>query len=343
MTYYGSIALQYDFMKKVLIIQTASIGDVILVTPVLEALHQNRPDARIDLLVKNGMEQLFNRHPFVHNVLVWQKAKGKYKSLHRLIHQVRSEKYDVVINVQRFMSSGLITVLSGAGTTIGFGKNPLSKLFTHRVEHKIGDPSVHEVDRNCALLKPLGIDPTPIIKLYPAQQDYGAIQAYQVKAYICLAPASLWFTKQFPREKWVELLDNLPHHYRCYLLGSQADTDFLKRISNKTMHPDVISLAGQLTLLQTAALMSAAVMNYCNDSAPLHLASAVNAPVTAIFCSTIPAFGFGPRSDKSWIAETEENLACRPCGIHGLKSCPEGHFRCGTSININQLIINLPK
>jgi len=330
-------------MKKVLIIQTASIGDVILVTPVLEALHQHQPDTRIDLLVKNGMEHLFIGHPFIHQILVWHKAKRKYKDLHRLIHQVRSQNYDVVINVQRFFSSGLITVLSGARTTIGFSKNPLSKLFTHRIEHKIGDPLVHEADRNCALLKPLSIDSQPIIKLYPTKQDFESMLQYQDKEYICLAPASLWFTKQFPEEKWADLLDNLPQHYRCCLLGSQADISLVERIRNKTTHPDVIVLTGKLTLLQTAALMKGAVMNYCNDSAPLHLASAVNAPVTAIFCSTVPEFGFGPRSDKSWIAETEEHRACRPCGIHGLKTCPEGHFRCGTTIKIKQLITNLPQ
>ena len=70
-------------------------------------------------------------------------------------------------------------------------------------------------------------------------------------------------------------------------------------------------------------------MNYVNDSAPLHFASAMNAPVTAFFCSTSPKFGFTPLSDISIILETKSNLSCRPCGIHGKKECPEGHFKCG--------------
>jgi heptosyltransferase II len=330
-------------MKKVLIIQTASIGDVILVTPVLEALHQHNPDIHLDLLVKNGMEQLFAGHPFVNNILIWNKSKRKYRNLYDLIRQVRKEQYDVVINVQRFFSSGLITLLSGAGTTIGFTKNPLSIGFTHRMIHQIGNPELHEVDRNCSLLAPLTIFPQPVVRLYPAAGDYEAVSSLQTGPYVCLAPASLWFTKQFPEEKWVELLDKLPPQFRCYLLGSKDDQNLVARICNKTSHPDVKHLAGTLTLLQTAALMKGAVMNYCNDSAPGHLASSVNAPVTMIFCSTVPAFGFGPRSDNAWIAETEENLTCRPCGIHGLKSCPEKHFRCATSVNINKLISNIPQ
>jgi heptosyltransferase-2 len=97
-------------------------------------------------------------------------------------------------------------------------------------------------------------------------------------------------------------------------------------------------LAGDLTLLQSAALMSKAEMNYTNDSGPLHLSSAMNAPTTAVFCSTIPEFGFGPLSDVSKIVETTIDLPCRPCGLHGHKKCPQSHFKCGISIQIDQLV-----
>lgn len=79
-------------------------------------------------------------------------------------------------------------------------------------------------------------------------------------------------------------------------------------------------------------------MNYVNDSAPLHIASAMNAPITAVFCSTVPAFGFGPLSDHSKIIETKLMLDCRPCGLHGFKSCPKGHFKCALSIEAKDLL-----
>jgi heptosyltransferase-2 len=88
--------------------------------------------------------------------------------------------------------------------------------------------------------------------------------------------------------------------------------------------------------------MQNAVMNYVNDSAPLHLASAVNANVAAIFCSTIPGFGFGPLSQNSVVIETQQKLPCRPCGLHGKKQCPEGHFNCAETIEIEQLLQQLP-
>jgi heptosyltransferase-2 len=88
--------------------------------------------------------------------------------------------------------------------------------------------------------------------------------------------------------------------------------------------------------------MERAIMNYVNDSAPMHFASAVNAPVTAIYCSTLPAFGYGPLSDQSHIVEIQEALQCRPCGIHGKKSCPQTHFNCANQISNQQLLSVLP-
>jgi heptosyltransferase-2 len=96
-------------------------------------------------------------------------------------------------------------------------------------------------------------------------------------------------------------------------------------------------LAGKLTLLQSAALIKHAVMNYTNDSAPLHLCSAMNAPATAVFCSTIPEFGFGPLSDSSRVVQTRMELPCKPCGNHGKTECPKGHFDCG-NIDLNDLL-----
>lgn len=120
----------------------------------------------------------------------------------------------------------------------------------------------------------------------------------------------------------------LPKGMIVYLIGGKEDIPLCELIRKSSGRENVINLAGQLSLLESAALMKNARMNFVNDSAPLHLASAVNAPVTAVFCSTIPAFGFGPLSDQSTVVETKLALDCRPCGLHGFRQCPKGHFRC---------------
>jgi heptosyltransferase-2 len=159
------------------------------------------------------------------------------------------------------------------------------------------------------------------------------------EAYICIAPASIWFTKQWPAPKWIELINALEDRYLVCLIGSKQDRELCASIKNLAKTQRIKILAGDLSLLESAALMKSARMNFVNDSAPLHLASAMNAPVTAIFCSTVPAFGFGPLSDKNFIAETALELDCRPCGIHGYHECPLGHFKCA-EIEVKNIIGN---
>jgi heptosyltransferase-2 len=315
-------------MKTFLVIQTAFIGDVVLATPVIEQLHRCHPEASIDMLVRRGNESLLAGHPFLRDVLVFDKKKGKYRNLVRMIRRIRSKRYDVVINLQRFAASGLMTALSGAKETIGFSKNPLSAFFSRRFPHAIapGGRPVHEVERNLSLVRHLTDDQPQRPKLYPSTADFDKVR--QDNPYVCMAPASVWFTKQWPADRWTNLVRRIPADIAVHLLGSPGDRDLCDRIMRDSGRSNIVNQAGRLSFLESAALMAGARMNYVNDSAPLHFASAMNAPVTAIFCSTLPAFGFGPLSDVSVIAETHEKLSCRPCGLHGKKACPEGHFKC---------------
>jgi len=327
-------------MKKILVIQTASIGDVILATPVLEKLHQYFPEANIDILVKKGTETLFAGHPFLHEALTWDKQSHKYRNFDKLMHQVWFAKYDLVVNMQRFFLTGLMTGVSRAGMRIGFDKNPLSFLFSHKITHKIGQ-DIHEIERNLFLISAITDNERTMPRIYPGPTDFNQVAPFKTGLYYTLSPASLWFTKQFPAEKWVGLAKLISPDAAVYLLGSPGDSPLCDEIIRQANHPAMKNLAGQLTFLQSAALMKDARMNFTNDSAPMHLASAVNAPVTAIYCSTIPGFGFGPLSDNSRVVEIAEKLPCRPCGLHGYRSCPEKHFRCALGITNDQLAAHL--
>ncbi len=322
-------------MKKILVIQTAFIGDAILATGIIEKLHQYYTETEIHFLVRKGNESLFENHPFLRQVLVWDKSK-KYSDLWRLLQAIRKEKFDVAINLQRFGATGLLTGFSGATKTIGFEKNPFFFLFSESYPHEIQN-SKHEVERNHELIKNITDNHFEKPKLYPSEKDINLISKYTENPFVCIAPASVWFTKQLPEEKWVELINKTNSAYTIFILGSKADNDLAQRIIDAAPNKNVVNLCGKISLLQSAVLMKLATMNYVNDSAPLHLASSVNAPVTAFFCSTIPEFGFGPLSENSQVIQTEEKLICRPCGLHGKKACPEGHFKCGKSINISSV------
>ena len=331
-------------MQKILVIQTAFIGDVVLVTGLLEDLHIQYPEALIDMLVRKGNEALLHGHPFVNKVLIWNKKEHKYIHLYKVIQQIRERKYDLVINVQRFAATGLVTLFSGAKQSIGFDKNPFSALFTKRIKHIFskGDIALHEVERNFQLIENETHKIASKPKLYPSIDDKNAIANYTNQPYICIAPTSVWFTKQFPIAKWIAFLHVLPQNYQVYLIGAPSDAILCNEISKAFPNRSIMNLAGKLNFLESAALMEKAVMNYVNDSAPMHFASAMNAPVTVIYCSTIPAFGYGPLSNDRTIVEIQEQLSCRPCGIHGKKACPETHFNCALKISNDQLLASLP-
>jgi heptosyltransferase-2 len=330
---------------KLLVIQTAFIGDVVLATGIVEKLHAHFPGAAIDFLVRKGNEGLLQHHPYLHEVLIWDKKNGKLKNLFKLLRHIRKRRYDKVINVQRFAATGILTAFSGARETIGFDKNPFSPFFSKKIKHVISNVQhpIHEVERNNELIRDFTNDTVMKPRLYPSATDEAAVQPYQqATPYITISPASVWFTKQYPKDKWIGFIKQLPPQYTVYVLGAPGDRTLADDIAAGAGTNRVINLCGKLSFLQSAALMKAAVMNYVNDSAPMHFASSVNAPVTAVYCSTLPSFGFGPLSDKRFIVEIQQPLSCRPCGLHGRPACPLGHFNCAYQITDAQLLATLP-
>ena len=276
-------------MQKVLIIQTAFIGDVILATPVIEQVRAAWPDAAIDFLLRKGNESLFKGHPELRKVIVRNKKEGKWQSLRKVLKEVRNEKYDLVINLHRFLSSGIIAGFSKGKHICGFDKNPFSWRYHYKIPHVIAEPGeaiVHETERNRQVAAHLtGNLPAPM-RLYPSAEDYDRVR--ESRPYVCIAPTSVWFTKQWPADRWVRLIDRMPGNCRVFLLGAPGDRAACEALTAAAAHADVQVRAGELSLLQSAALMAGARMNYVNDSAPLHLASAMDAPVTAVFLSTVP-------------------------------------------------------
>ena len=183
----------------------------------LEKLNHFFPDSHIDLLVRKGNESLFNGHPFVNRLLVWDKKQGKYRALIKILKKVRKEKYDYAINLQRFATTGWFTCFSKAKTKIGFRKNPFSFCFDVKVEHEL-KKGMHEVQRNLSLIQ--NITNSDIIKpkLYPPDETFEKTKQYKDNPYICIAPTSVWFTKQAPQKLWIDLINALEGKYTFYLL-----------------------------------------------------------------------------------------------------------------------------
>ncbi|MFT6324917.1 MAG: heptosyltransferase-2, partial [Halieaceae bacterium] len=256
--------------ERILVIQTAFIGDVILATSLLEKIHTHLPKAKIDFLVRKGNESLLANHPFINELIIWNKKDAKYKSLYRLLKKIRASSYDAIINTQRFGATGMLTALSGAPIRSGFSKNPFSIGFSHSAPHEIGN-GTHEIERNHKLISfftdPLVSKP----KLYPTLQDKELVAPYGHLPFITISPASVWFTKQFPLDKWIDFINQLPTDLNIFLLGGPGDKSQNDQLISKCSTNVPENLAGKLSLLQSAALMHKAKMNFVNDSGPLHL------------------------------------------------------------------------
>ena len=320
--------------NKVLIIQTAFLGDAILISSLLEKMRNESPETIIHLLVRKGNESIFQAYPHANLAQVWAyDKKQKWASWRSLQKDLRAEKFDQVFVAQRFFGMGLLSLSIGAKKVIGFDKNPLSWFFTERVTHDWGNGK-HETERNTALLS-TWLGP----KVYMPFLSLAGDNVVPVENYICISPGSVWETKRLPIQKWIDFIHLLPRDQAIVLMGSPNEKHLSDEIEQACPGWPIFNETGKHALLASASIFAQSKGNFVNDSGPMHLSSAVNAPTVVVFCSTIPDFGFGPLAEHSQIIEVTEKLDCRPCGDHGKKICPLGHYACGNNISSQKMLL----
>jgi lipopolysaccharide heptosyltransferase II len=329
--------------KTILIIQTAFIGDTILASHFARAVKEQYPHSKIHFFLRKGNESVIQGLPTIEKTWVWSKENGKTKNLFKLIMELRKIKFDMVFNLHRHFNSGLVTAFMKSPVKVGFKQNPLSFFYTRKIHHQIPDPrGWHEVQRNLELIPGFKIvDNSKIYKpeLPLQEKNFQKVSPYVNEPYFVIAPASVWFTKAWSEEKFQELTSELVQIGKVYFIGAPGDKDLCDRIRRDL--PQTENLCGALNLLDSAALMKNAKRVFVNDSAPLHLASCVNAKTTAIFCSTVPSFGYTPLADDSVVVDVGNSLSCRPCGLHGHKSCPLGHYKCSKDIEVKKVLATI--
>lgn len=320
--------------QRLLIIQTAFLGDAILTTPLIRGLKEIFPQTGIDILAIPETQAVFQNNPHLDRVYLFDKRRksNKYPALIKVVRQLRGTQYDAAISVQGSLTSSLIMLLAGIPVRIGFDNQ---KLITHPV---LPDRSQHATRRHLSLLQPFSD------RTYSAQTEVfwsaqdEQLARRQLKAInpkgqtlIGLAPGSIWKTKRWPKENFIALIKRLQNHpLSFFLIGGPSDRDLCSEIE-QTAGGNLINTAGRLPVPASAALISKLNLLVTNDSAPLHLANAVKTDVLAIFGPTVRDFGFYPFRENDQIAEID--LYCRPCGKHGGNRCPEKHFRCMLEIS----------
>lgn len=330
---------------KILIIQTAYLGDVILTLPVVQNIKKQLPEAEIDFMSIPQTEDVLKNNPHISNLVVYDKrGKSKFANLREIISKVRKSKYNIIVSPHRSFRSALITHFSGAKIRIGFNRNSISNLLTHRVTYL---NNAHEIFRNLELVKAIpGINLTPenqILKpeLFPSKEDekyianildsehsIHSMHSTHSTGSIVLAPCSKWYTKQLTKSKSAEIIRSLNKAgFTVILIGGKDDKVYCDDLEKELSGSRLVNLCGKLTPLQSKAVIEKSECMISVDSAAAHIGASTGTPVVQIYGSTVPVFGFYPLTSKNVIIENR-TLSCRPCTNHGRNSCPLKHFKC---------------
>lgn len=320
-------------MTSSLIIQTSFLGDTVLTTPLIAELARRGP---VDVVTTPASASLLSNHPGIRAVVPYDKRKSDsgVRGFLRLAGRLRGFGYEAAYLAQGSMRSAALALASGVTRRVGFATHAGRLLYTEKVEYR---EDLHHAARLLLLAKPNATITAAEIRprLYPGIPERGAVDRFLAlhdalddgRPLVALAPASVWATKRWPYySELARELARSARSARVVILGSLEDAPLAAEVC-AAAGPTALNAAGVLTLLGSAELIRRCHVLVTNDSAPQHLASAVDTPTLTIFGPTVPSFGFGPLAQRSTTMGID-TLACRPCDRHGPRRCPLGHWRC---------------
>lgn len=321
--------------------QTSFLGDTVLTTPLIAELAARGP---VDVVTSPAASGLLANNPHIREHITYDKrgADRGMSGLLRMASRLRRTGYDAAYFAQGSWRSAALGLAARIPRRVGFDTSAGRWLYTERVPHR-GDR--HHAERLWRLAAGgSAADPDPAAirpRLFPGAADRAAVDALlhdvprDGAPLLALAPGSVWATKRWPH--FPALAARLAPLYRLVVVGSTADAAPAAGIAKAAGAGRVVDATGRLSLLASAELIGRSVALVTNDSAPLHLASAMDTPTVAIFGPTVPRFGFGPLASRRALGEVRD-LSCRPCDAHGPQVCPLGHWKCMRELEAQRVL-----
>jgi heptosyltransferase-2 len=310
---------------KIVIYQTAFLGDLILTTPLIASIKSIYPESELHVIAKPFGKDVLKNNPYVDKLIIFDKKKD---STFNLIKNLRKEKYDIAISPHRSHRASYSLFLAGIPERIGFDKAGFSFLYTKKVKHRFD--GTHEIDRNFELLKVLPeYNEEKLIKypqLYLSEEEDNFYKKFGLKSkdYVLIAPGSKWATKRWTKKGFSNLINELYRKENIVLIGGKEDLDFTEEIL-KEVKGKPLNLVGKTNLRESFSVIKHSKALISNDSAPVHMAVSFNVPVVDIYGPTVKDFGFYPYRNGVVV---EVDLECRPCGLHGHNECPIKTHEC---------------
>lgn len=326
---------------KVLIIRFSSIGDIVLTTPVVRALKTQVKDAEIHYATKSKFKTILESNPYIDKLILLENG------LWSLIRQLRSERYDCIIDLHNNLRTGIIKMALGV-QSYSFNKLNVEKWL--RVNFKIDKlPNIHLVDRYLATTASLGIKADALgLDYFIPDSDVVPIDwlpATHRNGYVAYAIGAQHATKRLPLKRMIELCDKI--NKPIILLGGPEDAmvgqqlqDFfeqpagqdyeagLKELNKQAI---VYNACGKFNLNQSASVLRQAKYVFTHDTGLMHIAAAFKKEIFSIWGNTIPEFGMYPYRTRFTVLENKK-VDCRPCSKIGYQQCPKGHFNCMNEI-----------
>jgi len=307
---------------KILIVQTAFIGDVVLTFPMIEAIKQSAENCKLHFLTLPQYENFVSKSSSVSKVLVFDKKNEGFFKLLKFSRFLKNQKYDLAILPHRSFRSGLLVFLARVKKRVGFDIAEGRFFYTDRVPYI---RNIHEVERNLTLARFCGFEKWDGRWNLPYDESFFKENVSPKRPQIVVSPLSNWATKMWPLEYWIELINKISRNFQVIIVGGGRMVDLWNKVKSQIPN-NVLDFVGKTDFLTLSGIVKNADLLITNDSAPLHFASAFNVKSIVIFGPTVPAFGFGPYNKNCIILE--KNLPCRPCNIHGPQKCPLKHHNC---------------
>jgi len=331
--------------KKILIIRMSSIGDVLLTTPVIRLLRNQFPNSQIDFVIKNQFADLLKYHPGINHLFRYDKNKGG-NSLKTIKQEIRNQRYDLIVDLHKNFRSYYLTSGSGSREIIRYKKGVIQRFFLVKFKLNLYRAIVPIYQRylNCLNRFKIAYDGSGLEIFFDPGTETGVSEKYSeflnnsAGVTIGIAPGAKHATKQWTAEGFSSVINFMiqNRNARIILFGSGDAGEIVKSFS--VQKPQlVLNTIGELSLLETAALMNHCNLVLTNDSGLLHLASALNKKVVAIFGSTTEELGFFPYLTDHIVVQNY-NLKCRPCSHIGRDRCPKRHFKCMKEITGEKVI-----
>ena len=317
---------------KILIIRLSSIGDIVLTSPVIRCLKNQLENAELHFVTKQKYISILNSNPNIETVYVLK------ENLTRLIHELKKENFDYVIDLhQNFRSNRIKRSLNVPAYTV----NKLDWKKFLLINFKINRlPKKHVVDRYLETIEPLGVkNDGKGLDYFISEKDEFPRDDLPVpfqKGYVAFVIAGTYQTKKLPVEKVSEICQKI--NFPVLLLGGKKEFDEGELILSRSKG-NVLNYAGKISLNQSASLIKNANLVLTNDTGLMHIAAAFQKKILSFWGNTVPDFGMVPyQADPASLRLEVENLKCRPCSKLGYTKCPKKHFKCMNDINVEEAV-----